>query len=91
MRDAIASVEYNACSAAGSVEGQDGLDGAIESWNIEGLKEDLGGCISVCTWVEWWFCEEDWMLLKGSIRPRMRNTHAGPGLTSSLSVLSSSP
>lgn len=44
-------------------EGQDGLDGNVESWDVEGLKEDLRGLFPVLWGIEWGFSEEEGVIL----------------------------
>lgn len=62
MGDAVAGVEHYACGAAGGVEGENGLDGGVEGWDVEGFEEDLRGGFAVRARVEGGFGEQDWML-----------------------------
>ena len=41
MRDAVTGIKHNTSRTTGSVQGQDSLDGYIESWGIECFKHDL--------------------------------------------------
>jgi hypothetical protein len=52
MGDTITAVEDHACGSAAGVEGEDCLDGGVEGGDVEGLKEDLGGCVAVASGVE---------------------------------------
>ena len=56
VRDPVASIEHYACCAAGGVKGQYGLDGGVESGDVEGFEQNLGGCVTVCSGVEGGFC-----------------------------------
>lgn len=47
MRNSIACIEDNPCCAARSIERENGLDGVVECWYIEGLEENLGCRLSV--------------------------------------------
>jgi hypothetical protein len=39
------------------------LDGDIDSWWVEGLKEDLGHLFSVGLWVQWGLGQQAWVVL----------------------------
>jgi len=58
MRYAIAGVENEAGGATGGIEGEDGLNGSVESGDVEGFEEDLGSSFAVAARVERRFCEE---------------------------------
>lgn len=62
MRDTITGIEHYSCCAARGVEGENGLDRGVEGGDVEGFEEDLGGCVAVCSGIQRWFCEEDWVL-----------------------------
>ena len=55
VRYAVAGIQNYACCSPGGVQRQDGLDGGVERGHVEGLEEDLGGCVAVCARVEGWF------------------------------------
>jgi len=63
--DSITGVEHDTGGSAGGVEGEDGLDGDVHGWEVEGLKHDLGHLLSVGLWVEWGLGEEGWALFWG--------------------------
>jgi hypothetical protein len=44
---AVAGVEDETSGSSGRIQGEDGLDGCIEGWDVEGFEEDLGGCRAV--------------------------------------------
>ncbi|KAF1747871.1 hypothetical protein GCK72_024337 [Caenorhabditis remanei] len=60
--DTISRVEDDSGGTSGSVEGENGLDGDVHGWGVEGLEHDLGHLFSVGLWIERSFSEEDWML-----------------------------
>jgi hypothetical protein len=64
--DSIARVQYDTGGSAGSVEGEDGLDGDVHGWEVEGLEHDLGHLFSVSFWVQWSFGEKGWALFWGN-------------------------
>ena len=51
---------------AGSVQGQDSLDGHIHGGDVEGLKHDLGHLLSVGLGVQGGFSEQGGVLLGGN-------------------------
>jgi len=64
--DSITRVQYDTGGSAGSVEGEDGLDGDVHGWEVEGLEHDLGHLFSVSFWVQWSFGEKGWALFWGN-------------------------
>ena len=60
MRDTITGIDNSAGQRAvrdfsggpGRSEGEDGLDGDVQSGAVEGLEEDLGGIFAVLGWVQ---------------------------------------
>jgi hypothetical protein len=62
MCDAITRVEHDSGCTTRRVESKHGLDGGKEGRDVERLKEDLGGDVSVLTRVEWGFSQEYGML-----------------------------
>ena len=65
MGDTIARVQNDTGGTAGSVEGQDGLDGDVHGGGVEGLEHDLGHLLTVGLGVEWGLGQQDWVLLWG--------------------------
>jgi len=63
--DSITRVQYNTGGSTGGVEGEDGLDGDVHGWEVEGLEHDLGHLFSVSFWVQWSFSQEGWALFWG--------------------------
>jgi len=63
--NSITGVKHDTGGSAGGVEGEDGLDGDVHGWEVEGLEHDLGHLLSVGLWVEWGLGEEGWALLWG--------------------------
>jgi len=63
--NSITGVEDDTGGSARGVEGEDGLDGDVHGWEVEGLEHDLGHLLSVSLWVEWGLGEEGWALLWG--------------------------
>jgi len=63
--NSITGVKDDTGGSAGGVEGEDGLDGDVHGWEVEGLEHDLGHLLSVGLWVEWGLGEEGWALLWG--------------------------
>lgn len=61
--DSITGVKNNTSGTTRGVQGEDGLDGDVESWGVEGLKNDLSHLLSVRLWVDWGLSEENWVLL----------------------------
>merc|ERR1712088_1043973 len=47
----ITRVHDNTSGTSRSVEGEDGLDGNIHGWHVEGLEHDLGHLFTVSFWV----------------------------------------
>jgi hypothetical protein len=65
VANSITGVEDDTGGSAGGVEGEDGLDGDVHGWEVEGLEHDLGHLLSVSLWVEWSLSQEGWALLWG--------------------------
>lgn len=65
VSDAVARVEDNTRGSARGVEGEDGLDGDVEGWGVEGLEHDLGHLLAVGLWIERGLGEEDGVLFGG--------------------------
>lgn len=63
--DAIARVKDDTGGASGRVEGQNGLNGDVESWGVEGLEHDLGHLLAVGLGVQRSLGQEDGVLLGG--------------------------
>jgi len=63
--NSITGVQDDTGGSSGGVEGEDGLDGDVHGWEVEGLKHDLGHLLSVGLWVEWGLGQEGWALLWG--------------------------
>ena len=55
MGNTVARVEDDASCAAGGVEREDGLDGCVESGDVEGFEENLSGGVTIGAGVEWGF------------------------------------
>lgn len=66
VRDTITRVQDDTGGTTGSVQGQDGLDGNIHGWAVEGLKHDLCHLFPVSFWVERSLSEEDGVFLWGN-------------------------
>ncbi len=62
--DTITGVEHNTSGTAGSVQGENGLDGNVEGRCVEGLEDDLGHLLSVGLGVDGSFGQQDWVLLR---------------------------
>jgi len=58
--DSITRVQNDTGGSTGGVEGEDGLDGDVHGWEVEGLEHDLGHLFSVSFWVQWSFGEKGW-------------------------------
>jgi len=65
VANSITGVKHDTSGSARGVEGEDGLDGDVHGWEVEGLEHDLGHLLSVGLWVEWGLGEEGWALLWG--------------------------
>jgi hypothetical protein len=65
VANSITGVKDDTGGSAGGVEREDGLDGDVHGWEVEGLKHDLGHLLSVGLWVEWSLGQEGWALLWG--------------------------
>lgn len=52
MRHTVAAVEDYACCSAAGVQGEDCLDGCVKGGDVEGLEEDLSGCVAIASGVE---------------------------------------
>lgn len=64
--DTISRVEHDTGRSSGGVQGENGLDGNVERWGVEGLEHDLGHLLSVLLGVERSLGEEDWVLFRGN-------------------------
>jgi hypothetical protein len=64
--NSITGVQDDTGGSSGSVEGEDGLDGDVHGWEVEGLEHDLGHLFSVSFWVQWSFSEKGWALFWGN-------------------------
>jgi len=64
--NSITGVQDDTGGSSGSVEGEDGLDGDVHGWEVEGLEHDLGHLFSVSFWVQWSFGEKGWALFWGN-------------------------
>merc|ERR1719323_2974307 len=62
----ITRVHDNTGGTAGSIEGQDSLDGNIHGRHVEGLKHDLGHLLPVSLRVKGSLSQEDGLLLWGN-------------------------
>lgn len=62
MRDSVAGIEDDARSASGRVQREHRLDRGMQSRDVEGFEQNLGGCVAVTPWVERRFRQEYWML-----------------------------
>jgi len=60
VANSITGVKHDTGGSAGGVEGEDGLDGDVHGWEVEGLEHDLGHLFSVSFWVQWSFGEKGW-------------------------------
>merc|ERR1719361_235343 len=68
VRDTITRVHDDTGGTAGSVEGEDSLDGDIHGGHVEGLKHDLSHLLPVGLGVEGSLSEEDGLLLGGNAK-----------------------
>merc|ERR1711881_108938 len=68
VRDTITRVHDDTGGTAGSVEGEDSLDGDIHGGHVEGLKHDLSHLLPVGLGVEGSLSEEDGLLLRGNAK-----------------------
>src|SRR5215469_1256039 len=66
VSNTVTRVEYDTSGTTGSVKGEDGLDGDVESWRIEGLENNLCHLLTVRLRVDWSFGEKDRVLLGGN-------------------------
>jgi len=64
--DTVAGVEHDTGGSTGGVEGEDGLDGDVHGWEVEGLEHDLSHLFAVGLRVEWGFSEKGWALFWGN-------------------------
>jgi len=64
--DTITGIQNDTGGTAGSVQGEDSLDGNIHGWRVEGLKHDLGHLLTVSLGVQGGFSQQDWVLLGGN-------------------------
>merc|ERR1711977_799262 len=49
----VTAIDYDTGGTAGSVEGEDSLDGDVEATSVEGLEHDLGHALTVLAGVHW--------------------------------------
>merc|ERR1711925_60418 len=64
--DTISRVHDDTSGTAGSIEGEDSLDGDIHSGHVEGLEHDLGHLLTVSLGVEGSLSQEDGLFLRGN-------------------------
>merc|ERR1711892_148489 len=64
--DTISRVHDDTSGTAGSIEGEDSLDGDIHGGHVEGLEHDLGHLLAVSLGVEGSLSQEDGLFLGGS-------------------------
>merc|ERR1719292_63174 len=64
--DTISRVHDNTSGTAGSIEGEDSLDGNIHGRHVEGLEHDLGHLLTISLGVEGSLSEEDRLFLRGN-------------------------
>ena len=62
MGDTISRVDNETGGSTIGVKRKDGLDGNVETLNLEGIEHDLGHLLSVGFWVLWSLSEEDLVL-----------------------------
>ncbi len=63
VSDTITGVEHDTGGTTGGVQGQDGLDGDVEGWCVEGLEDDLCHLLTVGLGVDGSLGEQDGVLL----------------------------
>merc|ERR1712128_321673 len=66
MRDTISGIHDDNSCTAGSIEGEDSLDGDIHGGHVEGLEHDLGHLLTVCLGVEGSLSQEDRLFLRSN-------------------------
>ena len=66
--DTITRVQYDTGGTTGGVQGQNGLNGNIESGSVEGLEHDLGHLLTVSLWVEGGLGEQDGVFLRSNTK-----------------------
>merc|ERR1719362_2628433 len=66
VRDTISGVHDDTGGTAGSVQGQDSLDGDVHGGHVEGLEHDLGHLLPVGLGVEGSLSQKDGLLLRGN-------------------------
>jgi hypothetical protein len=64
----VSRVENDTGSTTGSVQGEDGLNGNVESGSVEGLEHDLGHLLTVLLGVERSLGKENGVLLGGNAK-----------------------
>lgn len=62
----VSGVEDDTSGSAGSVQGEDGLNGDVEGGGVESLEHDLRHLFTVGLWVEGSLREQDWVLLRSN-------------------------
>merc|ERR1711892_1229800 len=63
--DTISRIHDDTSGTAGSIEGEDSLDGDMHGGHVEGLKHDLGHLLTVSLGVEGSLSQEDGLFLRG--------------------------
>lgn len=66
VSDTVTGVEHDAGGTTGSVKGEDGLDGNVESRRIEGFENNLRHLLAVRLWVDGSLSEKYGVLLGGN-------------------------
>merc|ERR1739838_417430 len=64
--DTISRVHDDTSGTAGSIEGEDSLDGNIHGGHVEGLEHDLGHLLTVSLGVEGSLSQKDGLFLRGN-------------------------
>jgi len=64
--DTITRVKNATSGTTRSIQGQDGLDVDIHSWDVEGLEHDLGHAFTVGLWVQRSLSQQDWVFLRSN-------------------------
>ena len=66
VANTISNINDDTSGTARSIEGEDGLDGNVHGWGVEGLKHDLSHLLTVSLWVHWSFSQKDWVFLRSN-------------------------
>merc|ERR1712153_92386 len=64
--DTISGIHDDTSGTAGSIEGEDSLDGNIHGGHVEGLEHNLGHLLTVSLGVEGSLSQEDGLFLRGN-------------------------